>query len=132
MEEKKIQKPWAVYGWFLGSWAIGKVKSEGYLSLDIQYCEGQMYPPSLWDSKWVKTFDNPIKAIAYFHLHNHEGYSKKQVIDKFLSNFPSERVNLENLLKQSAQTSPKLTSKSKDYIEQHCCPHIKNERTNSN
>lgn len=104
--EKPIEKPWAVYGWSLGSWGIGKIVNRGH-TLDIQYCEGQHYPPECWDPKWVKRFDNPVKAMAYFKVHVHDSYyTKEEIIESFLRNFPSEETNLEKFL---AQTSPKCT-----------------------
>ena len=39
--QNQIEKPWAVYGWFLGPWGIGKVVYEEENSLSIKYCEGQ-------------------------------------------------------------------------------------------
>jgi hypothetical protein len=102
---KKIEKPWAVYGWYLGSWGIGKVVEEKHSNCcEIQYCEGQMYPPELWDSKWVNRFQNPLESINYFleHNSNKDHYYKKEIIiQEFLSHFPSEKKNLKKLLAQS-------------------------------
>lgn len=100
-EGKPIEKPWAVYGWFMGPYNVGKVVRTSRGSLDIQYTEGQQYPSECWDPKWVHRFDNPLKAIAYFRVHQNSDYSKKEVIDMFLNNFPSEKANLEKLLSQS-------------------------------
>jgi len=97
---ERIEKPWAVYGWFMGSWGIGKIVNRGH-TLDIQYCEGQHYPPECWDPKWVKRFDNPVKAMAYFKVHVHDSYyTKEKIIESFLRNFPSEETNLEEFLAQ--------------------------------
>jgi hypothetical protein len=98
----EIQKPWAVYGWYTGSWDIGKVTSESENSLYIQYCEGQHYLPECWDFKWVKVFDDPLKAIAYFLVHKNKleegSNNKEKVVKTFLRNFPNERKNIEKRL----------------------------------
>ncbi|VVB83508.1 Uncharacterised protein [uncultured archaeon] len=105
-EKTQIENPWGVYGWFLGSGDIGKIVEDSKCSCYIQYCEGQRYPAECWDSEWVHKFDNPLKAIEYFLLHNHDGFSKEQVIEHFLRDFPSEKKTLKRLLEQSP---PKCT-----------------------
>ena len=98
---KEIKKPWAVFGIPCD---FGKIVEDSKNSCYIQYCEGQMYPPACWDSKWVKKFDNPLEAINYFLNHNlDQDYydSREKVIGKFLFDFPSERKTLKKLLVQS-------------------------------
>jgi len=115
-----IEKPWAVYGWFLGSMGIGKITKEFQKSLFIKYAEEQMYPPECWNSKWAQRFDNPLSAINYFLEHpnysekfnrSDPDYLLKTLVKSFLSNFPSETKNIETLL---AQSSPKLTEPKKN------------------
>ncbi len=101
---KEIEKPWAVFGRFFDN--FGKIVEDSKNSCYIQYCEGQMYPPELWDSNRVKKFDNPLESINYFFEHNSDYENKKKVIEIFLRNFPSERKNLKKLL---AQSQPKCT-----------------------
>lgn len=73
----------------------------------IQYSEGQKYPASLWNPRYVKTFRTSAEAIDYF-LENYQEkkISKQKAQERFLENFPSERVNLEKFL---AQSKPKCT-----------------------
>jgi hypothetical protein len=88
--KKKIEKPWAVYGYVLGAWGIGKVTQESGKCLDILYSEGQYYPPSLWDSKWVTRFDDPEDALDYYISHIPlEEKSREQASRIFYSDFPS-------------------------------------------
>ncbi|MCL5018691.1 MAG: hypothetical protein M1416_02925 [Candidatus Pacearchaeota archaeon] len=101
MVKEEIKKPWAVYGWLLGAWGIGKVTSESRNSVDILYIEGQRYPIQVWEKKWVNQFDNPIKAMAYFLVHqtiNDRPYDKKDILRKFMNDFPSEEKNIESKL----------------------------------
>jgi len=103
MEESEIKKPWAVYGWDGGSMGIGKIKRESPNGLWIEYCEGQEYFPECWDLKWVHQFNSPIKAMAYFLVHQikncEKEYNKRRTIMMFLNNFPSERKNIKNIEK---------------------------------
>jgi hypothetical protein len=96
---EKIEKPWAVYGWFLGAWDIGKIVKDSKDTCYIQYSERQQYSPECWDKDWVHVFDNPVKAMAYFRVHVHDSdYTQEKVAERFLISFPSERANLERLL----------------------------------
>ncbi len=99
-----------VYGWYTGIWGVGKIIKENENYLQIKYSEGQLFIPEAWDPKGVKTFDSPVKAIAY-HLVNQntikEPSSKQEVIISFLKNFPSQKKTLEKYL--HAQTLPKRT-----------------------
>lgn len=65
---------------------------------------------------WIKKFNSPLKAIDYFFDHTILEYNKKEkVIETFLSNFPSERANLEKLI---AQSQPKCTEdEEKKYLK---------------
>jgi hypothetical protein len=92
-----IEKPWAVFGIFFDN--FGKIVEDSKNSCYIQYCEGQMYPPGLWDSKWVKKFDNSLELINYLFEHASKyNNSKENLIQEFLSDFPSERKNLKKLI----------------------------------
>lgn len=102
-EQQKIEKPWAVYGWNMGAWDIGKVVEEKGHSLGIIYFEGNRTGYSedqpevnVWGSKWVKTFDDPIRAMEYFLVNQqyHPKVGKERIIHDFLIRFPSERDNL--------------------------------------
>ncbi len=131
--QPKIEKPWAVYGWWGGSWGIGKIIVERKNSVDIKYHEVQFYPAECWDTKWVERFDDPVRAMAYFKIYNREDYSKGEILERFLTSFPEERMSLARRLPkrfpplsdlerlnrgiiefleglgQSAQSQPKLT-----------------------
>lgn len=105
--QKSIEKPWAVYGNYLGSWGIGSVVKKG--EFGERQCLWLKYKEDLsegmpWDSDYVNVFDSPIKAMAYFLVHQRKDQfhrDKKYVLIQFLSDFPSERANLEKFLAQS-------------------------------
>ncbi len=103
-EEVGIEKPWAVYGWDMGAYGIGRIVQEKICSLGIIYSEKIGAPIQTWVEAQVHRFDNPVKAIAYFLVHKMKyfdlGYTKEKVINEFLENFPSEKSNLERLLVQ--------------------------------
>jgi hypothetical protein len=107
---EEISKPWAVYGWFLGPWGIGKVIRDSPGSLDIRYSEGQLYPAELWDAKWVRKFDSPIKAIAYYLVKN-PGQTREEILKEFLQNFPSQESKLEKYLPE-----PTIQEESQDRL----------------
>lgn len=95
--ENKIKKPWAVYGWFLGSMGIGKVVRESKDSVKILYHEEQQYPPECWDSDWVQRFENPIQAMKYYlekRINYESPLTPKEEIENFLNSFPSEAPRL--------------------------------------
>lgn len=48
---KEIENPLYVYGWFLGPWRFGKIERDSEHSVDIRYSEGQLYAPELWNPK---------------------------------------------------------------------------------
>src|SRR4030042_1580618 len=108
----KMEKPWAVYGWHGGSWGIGKVIYDFPSNIEILYYENEVISNS-WDPKWVKKFKDPIKAMAYFLIHQQYRYSdnpytKIGILERFIRNFPSERDNFKKCLpKRFAQSSPK-------------------------
>ena len=115
--QKQIKKPWAVYSYDSnGAWGFGKiVKREEYLGKISRlwitnfekegYCfEENLFGCEPLDPEQVKTFDNPLKAMAYFLVHQRKfnpPYDKKSIIKSFLLRFPRERKNLEKLLAQS-------------------------------
>lgn len=126
---EKIKKPWAVYGWFLGSWSLGRViteskNSKGEMSsLDIRYWDDQRYPAECWDPEWVKTFDNPLEAIDYFVDHQMVteggGYSRKEAIELFREKFPKEREYLEKLLLSESTVRQEKLQKMHDILDSY-------------
>jgi hypothetical protein len=110
---EKIEKPWVVYGNRF-AWGIGKItcenKHDGEINhLWINYQEKETYE-HFWLPENVHRFDNSIKALAYFRMHQKTDNSQTKTINLFLRDFPSEIVNLENLLpKRFAQSQPKCT-----------------------
>ena len=68
MEEKskEIEKPWCVYGQYLGLWNFGKIEREYDSTVDVRYSEGQRYPPQCWDSEWVKRFGTLKEAVEHY------------------------------------------------------------------
>ena len=105
-ENTEIEKPWAVYSFGMGSSGIGKVIKEDWL--EILYSEDQKFFPQIWDSDYVQRFDSPIKAMAYFLVHQNplleRLYTKRQVIDIFLRDFPSQRKDLSKYLQPLLRT----------------------------
>ncbi len=90
---KIIEKPWAVYGWYLGSWNIGRILKYNVDSPQIQYSEGQMYPLASWDPKWVTTFKSLNEAVDHFIIHQtgiyEEIYSKEKILKELSRYFPA-------------------------------------------
>ena len=101
---EKAEKPWAVYYWVLPPMYMGKVIRDSHESLDIKYSEGQQYPAELWDTDYVRTFDSPIKAIAYSLVKN-PGKTREEIIEEFLEDFPSQRKVLEPYLPKQFRTA---------------------------
>ncbi len=97
---EEIKKPWVIYNRDSGPWGIGKIVEESKNSYNIQFFEDQTFPPQSWDKDWTDSFNTPKEAIDYFLIHSPE-YSRKELIDKFLENFPNEAVNLEDIIAQS-------------------------------
>jgi|WetSurMetagenome_2_1015567.scaffolds.fasta_scaffold661305_2 hypothetical protein len=69
---------------------------------------------SPWVPEYVKTFDNPLKMMAYFLVHQYFNppFTKEDVIRLFLDQFPDEHENLERILLNNhfrKQTKPKCT-----------------------
>ncbi|OGJ13381.1 hypothetical protein A3K82_00640 [Candidatus Pacearchaeota archaeon RBG_19FT_COMBO_34_9] len=96
--QRDIKKPWVVC-YRLINLSIGRVTEDFGKTLYIQFFENQ--PSKGSDSEWVKKFDNPIKAIAYFKFKKCKSYTKEEAINFFLTKFPSEKKRLENLLAPS-------------------------------
>lgn len=88
-----IEKTWAVYGWYLGSWNIGKILRYNGTSPQIQYSEGQEYPLASWDPKWIKSFKSFNEAVDYFIVHQtgiyEEIYSRKSIFKELSRHFPT-------------------------------------------
>ena len=81
-----IEKPWAVYATWLGAIGIGKIINESSSAVWTQDSEGQQYLPECWADKAVRKFNSPIKAMAYFLVHQAGNYDKKEVVGYFLRN----------------------------------------------
>ncbi len=90
MNKQKIKKEWAVYGDKLGYYDIGKIVEEKISSVFINSTTNQVYPPRLWDLRYVKRFDNPSNAIIF--LLQNQGilpiHNQRNLIKKVASNFP--------------------------------------------
>lgn len=94
---EEISAPWAVRD--IGySTDIGKIISlNPFLVRCTERHSSERYSPQLWETKYVKLFDDPVKAIAYFLVHQSSdgtGYTKEYFTESFLKDFPSERKNL--------------------------------------
>jgi hypothetical protein len=87
MEKQWVYSPYFVTG-------IGKVIGEISGSSLIKNSEKEQYLPECWNDKVLTKFDSPIKAMAYFLVHQNY-YNKKEIVNLFLRNFPSERKNIE-------------------------------------
>ncbi|MDD5012353.1 MAG: hypothetical protein PHQ66_01765 [Candidatus Nanoarchaeia archaeon] len=95
--ENEIEKPWAVYGWFLGSMGIGKITRESESAVDILYHERQQYSPNCWNSKWVQRFETPVQAMKHYletRIVTDDPFTHKEEIEIFLNSFPSEAPKL--------------------------------------
>ncbi len=70
----------------------------------------------------LRTFDEPVKAIAYFLTHQDKlvetPKTKEEIIRLFLDNFPSQRSNLEQYLEKPSfrTTGLPLGEHGKDWI----------------
>ncbi|HTY44158.1 MAG TPA: hypothetical protein VMC80_02860 [Patescibacteria group bacterium] len=101
--QKQVEKPWAVYG-SAGFYAIGRAVKETKTYLSLQTSEGNKLPEYV-NPQCAHRFANPVQAMAYYRVHHAVRFPKKQIIDTFLSDFPSQRANLENLLPSRFETN---------------------------
>lgn len=64
----KEEGNWCIYkGEMCFPFGIGKiVKEESKTSANVAYTEGQMYPPELWDKKFLERFRSITAAIKKF------------------------------------------------------------------
>lgn len=116
----KIEKPWAVYGWWNGSWDIGILLSlsEDKQTGEIRYIEGQHYSPEYWDMKWVRIFKTSEEAINYFSgsqsFIDDSKFSKKDITKRLLANFPKamKQESIQNLYETLVSYKNKLSSQS--------------------
>ena len=113
---EQIEKPWAVY-----ESGLGKVTRKDKEKIWITSFESGS--PE-WSPEHVKTFTDSYKAITYFLSHQpyQPPYSKRNIINLFLDQFPSEKNNLELL---TSQSSPKCTSSFNQDLCGSCRRHEK-------
>ena len=81
--QKKIEKPWAVYG--TCPKFIGRIINESGICLEILSIEGQLYPAWMWDSKYVERFNTSEEVINYLNKYN---CSKSELRNILLDRFP--------------------------------------------
>jgi hypothetical protein len=126
--KEPIEKPWAVYGAWLGATGIGLVSEKpSDQSCYIIYSEGQYYPPELWDRNYVHLFSKLNEATDYF-LKNQcpvweDPYSKNELLRHLKIHFPkaiaqekkNELTSLVTILSNlsHSQSSPKCTENTK-------------------
>jgi hypothetical protein len=120
-----IEKPWAVYGWFCGSWDIGRIEHEFPHCVYIENCEGNFYFPEFENVKRVKRFVSPLEAASYFFEHQgteENPLSIEEIIERLYNHFPEAMKQEEKRVLQSfhdtliayqnvrlSQSSPKCT-----------------------
>ena len=112
--ENSIQKPWAV---ILSApdhhaFSFGRILPgfpEGMALVKKSYSRNAE-PMDLY---YLDVFNHPIKAIAYFRVHQDPSrkYTQKEAIELFLRSFPHEKKNLERFL---SPRSPKFTKQVKE------------------
>jgi hypothetical protein len=91
---------WAVHRNFIRGWEIHKIISEDDYSIKVLNKENQTYLKHSWNKNLVHVFQRRIDAINY-SLNNQDKrfeygnfLCKKEIIKKFLKDFPSEKENL--------------------------------------
>ena len=106
MQEKEIEKPWAIISSWMGPSYIGRIiKKQSSTALFIQDMEDQIYPPSCWDVRYIQEFKSSKEVEDYFwnnanDASSHITLDKKENIHKYLlSHFPKtmEQENLQTL-----------------------------------
>lgn len=112
--QKPIEKPWAVYRNLNFQYRIGKIRGDSGSFYWIKFRENE--DSELWDKRYVRAFDDPLKAIAYLlvitegiHTSHKKLFHKTEredIIQSLFIQFPNERKNIESLL---AQSQPKCT-----------------------
>ena len=118
----KIEKPWAVYSWGLGTSGIAKVVKEYENGLDLKYSDyNRDWNP--WESFAVKRFNSSDEAILYHSKNNFSGLTLYEVKTIFCRDFPKtlKQESIQNFYntlvsyknKISSQSSPKCTEVSK-------------------
>ena len=140
---EKIEKPWAVYGVWLGATGIGLVNGKpSDQSCYITYSEGQQYPSELWDRNYVHLFSKLTEATDYFLKKQcpvwEDPYSKSDILRNLKTNFPkaiaqekkNELTSLVNLLSNLSHSPslPKCTENTK-YQSGPCAGCIRQEKT---
>ena len=66
---KEIEKPWCVYGNFLGLRGFGKIVGESGNAVSILYSETQQYYPQSRDSKWIERFNTLEESVKHYIQH---------------------------------------------------------------
>jgi len=140
---ESIEKPWAVYGAWLGATAIGLLSEKpSDQSCYIIYSEGQHYPPELWDTNYVHLFSKLSEATDYFLKKQcpvlEDQYSKNELLRHLEIHFPkaiaqekkNELTSLVNLLSNlsNSQSLTKCTENTK-YKFGSCTGCIRQEKS---
>lgn len=88
-EEKKIEKPWCLYGgmcWWRG---FGKIVEEHNQVVWIKCFEKD--EPHSWDSSYVKRLASLKEAVEEYA--RYKGWSLAKVKERAMENFPSENID---------------------------------------
>ncbi len=83
------------------SWSprqLGKLLKTISIVVILNIVRGKFTPLNFGIQNGLKNLILLLKAINYFLEYNPEGYNKEKIIEKFLSDFPSEKENLEQIL----------------------------------
>jgi len=85
-----MKRRWCVYGYFNGSWGVGRLEKIDDSTLWIRYSEGQMFPLQAWDAKRVKRFDTHKEAVDEFFKTTNKNVVRFQYIQHVKDEFPGE------------------------------------------
>jgi hypothetical protein len=86
----KIDKPWVAFGIFKSS--MGKIvedNSSVNSNVHILYIEGQIYPPEIWDIRYVIRFDTPKELAGYISGYT-DDYTYDGAMQYLRDHFPSD------------------------------------------
>ena len=122
-EKKEIEKPWCVYGSFLGLIDFGKIEEDYENHVFVRYWEGQHYSLEAWDPNLIKRFNTLEEAVEHY-IENRPGVdirerdlTDKEIRELAREKFPSYFKKKKELMSQLATTINSLKKKEISEME---------------
>jgi len=94
-QEKKIEKPWCVFGGYRNYLGYGKIVKESVVSVEIVHNEKPDCILALWNKEYIKRFDTLLEALKELYQ-SYEARGEKIPWEKLKEqahrSFPSENL----------------------------------------